>query len=172
MWRYIKVWKAIWRYMKAYECIWRYVKVYKSIWTHLFDIFVFQLFEGLPWRHCLFLLFWGSTCSTLFFAAFLKVYRPREVSHVLGPHGARIMIIFVKQNIHLAKVEFSDNHGWKERWQLYRIVLSKYKSLGFLVTLCGYHEHTLYTLYNQYTLVISVAEDLRFGLSASKMTSF
>ena len=50
------------------------------------------------------------------------------------------------------------------------MVFSKYKTLGFWLTLCGYYINTLYTLYTQYTLVISVEDEFLFGLSASKIT--
>ena len=51
------------------------------------------------------------------------------------------------------------------------MVFSTYTTLGFWLTLCGYYDNTLYTLY---TLVISVEDDLRLVISVctSKMTDF
>ena len=40
------------------------------------------------------------------------------------------------------------------------MVFSKYKTVGSWLTLCGYFDNTLYTLYTQYTLVIRVKDDL------------
>ena len=58
------------------------------------------------------------------------------------------------------------------------MVFSKYKAVGFGLTLCWYYDNTLYTLYTLYTLVISIEETCvwvisgedDFRLSASNLT--
>ena len=90
----------------------------------------------------LFFTFWRSTFSTLFFQLFwgstgLGRYLIFSVGtfhvecrqiHVWRPLLAWVMTIFKKTCI-FVKVELRDNLGWKERWKLYRMVFSKYKTL-------------------------------------------
>ena len=62
----MKVYKAIWKYLKVFECILKYMKVYEPTCSTLF----FSNF------------FWVHFFVIDLFSAFLKVYRPWEVSYL------------------------------------------------------------------------------------------
>ena len=94
--------------------------------------------SGGPILGCIFLYF--SMC----FCFFVVGFRPREVlilllvkfhvecrqNHVWVPPGGQVMSIFVKTDI-FAKDALGETHGKKERYKLYRMVFSKYKTLDF-----------------------------------------
>ena len=136
-------------------------------------IVFFPLFEGLFFAHCFLFTFCGThflhivlfvftllgpLLAHCFLSAFLEVYRPREVSHLLSHEMSHRMhsesclgtprspsydhTIFIKTYI-CVKVELVDNHGWNERYKLYRIVFSKYKTLDCWSKLWWCHDNII-----------------------------
>ena len=95
-------------YMDVYGSIWRYIRIYEPTCSTLFLFrliecplvrrwYLFSLFGGPLVRHCFVSLFGSPFFRLCCVSAFLRVYRPREVSH------------FCLMKFH---VECRQNHVW------------------------------------------------------------
>ena len=84
----------------------------------------------------------------------LKIHVECTQNHVWGPPGARVMSIFVKTYI-LGNVALGETHGLKERQKLYRMLFSKYKTLGFVSTLWGYYCNIILWHYNMLLIYVT-----------------